>query len=332
MASSSTKSLLSIDEYESDFWRVWKLEKCFWRIVIERIPTSSSNFVKWDMLMKEIAILTELDLLGAMEVVDFRERRVFTERCIPPFCEALKNNTIITTLGVSWNAVTANGMTSICKVLQTHRSIICMNFVSEEFSRSFGRDLEAIIATNNTLKTLSVSIKAEEAKFVARALPHNVTLTELNVGSSYMGNEGLRILCDGLKGNYSITRIDLSWNDISDEGIEKLCSLLEINHSITSVDLQWNNITTLPLDFAFLSHIKTLNLYGNNMLFPPEHVTYVQSSCFEFFANFRYGPMKFHFLLGFHERVGNHTSIQSYLYRSSIFEPNLLGCIFEFLP
>jgi len=51
--------------------------------------------------------------------------------------------------------------------------------------------------------------------------------------------------------------------------------------------------------------------------------------CRKFVHNFRFGRLMVPFLLGFHKRVGNHSSIQSYLCCSSIFERALLRCVFE---
>jgi len=319
------------DEYKSECWDVYGGSDLV--IYVKCTPTKALDIAKWNVLMRKVASASSV-CLGADEV-GLDDKKSFNNRFFPPFCEALKNNTTITTLEFFSDVINHVGMKSICNVLQTHTTITYVRIWCEHFSHSIGRDLEEMIKVNNTLAWLSVHVSAEDVKCFARALPHNSTLTELDLAKCgrSMGNEGLRRLCDGLRGNHSITKIDLSNNGISNEGSKDLCSLLEVNHSITSVDLGYNDITSLPQDFAFLTHINSLSLYGNtNLLFPPQHVTNeYQIGLFEFFADFRYGRMKFHFLLGFHERVGNHTSIQSYLDHSSIFEPNLLSCIFEFL-
>jgi len=146
-------------------------------------------------------------------------------------------------------------------------------------------------------------------------------------------NKEMQFLSEGLLHNRSITRIDLSCCRIGDAGAKELCSVLEVNHSITHVDLSFNRIVFIPEDFAFLTHIKTLNLDGNyDLRFPPQKVVDDYAKLFDFFADFRCFRMKFHFLMGFHERVGKQSSIQSYLGGSTIFEPALLSCIFEMVP
>jgi len=321
---------------ESDCWRVRiDDEDNELEIYIKRTPTTTADFIQWKRLMKKVNSAHKLYVAShSYNVID--DRKSFNDRFIPLFCDALKNNTVITSLRVSSDVVNAIGMKSLCKVLQTHTTITYAAFyLYSNLSHSIGSDLEHLIIANKTLKTLEVSVTAEEAKFVGRALPHNTTLTTLNLEGSddhHMGNKGLRTLCEGLKRHHSITNINLADNDISDEGANDLCSLLEANHSIIHINLRCNDIVLLPEGFAFLTHIKTLDLSGNsNLRFPPPHLV-IYSNCgevFQFFADFRCGPMKFHFLLGFHERVGIHSSIQSYLYQSSIFEPALFRCVFE---
>jgi len=219
------------------------------------------------------------------------------------------------------------------------------------FSHSVGADLEKLIVVNTTIKTLAVNLTAEDVVCVARALSCNSTITKLQLSSMQnmprhrIGNKGLRILCEGLKRNNSVTTLYLDANDISDEGAKDLCSLLQVNHTINGVNLNNNNIVVLPEGFAFLTHVMRLALYDNdNIRFPPSRLFDEDDDLDEgdawnlyltqlrnFFAEFRYGRMRLQFLLGFHERVGNHSSIRYYFDGSTIFEPNLLGCIFEFL-
>jgi len=322
-------------EYESECWEVLVTEDTLKILLYRREPTiEAADFNKWKALMRKVATckVNKVRLIGSV----YRSKSTFNTQYVPLFCDAIKSNTVVTALEVWSSAIDVNGMKGICGVLQTHATItdVCLSRVSRD--SIVGADLEKLITVNSIIKTLKVDVTAEEVMFIARALPHNSTLTELAFWGRYshqMGNKGLRILCEGLKRNHSITSLDLGYNDISKDGTKYLCSLLAVNHSITSVNLCGNDIVALPNDFAFLSHINTLDLTCNsNIRFPPRHIAYSQTEVFEFFATFRYGRMKFHFLLGFQERVGRHSSIHSYFYGSTIFEPNLLGCIFEFLP
>jgi len=322
-------------DYETDCWNaVIEENGGYFIITLLRVPNETThNLLKWKALMKKVATVSKVSWQWDHRVSI--DKKSVCNLCIPLFCEAITRNTIITSLSIHSSALNNNAMKRLCEVLQTHTTITCAEFLYSDFSDSIGADLEKLIVLNNTLKTLAVNISAEEAIFVARALPRNSTLTFLNLVGSYhqMGNKGVRMLCEGLKGNNSITKIGLNFNGISDEGAKVLFSVLEVNHSINRIYLRSNSIEALPEGVAFLTHIKIIDIRDNYPIrFPPHHVTYDQTKLHEFFADYRYGPMKFHFLLGFHERVGNHSSIRSYLYGSSIFEPNLLKCIFCFLP
>jgi len=276
-----------------------------------------------------------LSLHDSVKVDDF-DLKSFNYECIPLFCKALKNTKVIKSLRV-FEVLNHIGMKSICQVLQTQSTITLVKFAYNQFKRSTGCDLEELITVNKSIHSLSVEVSNEDMKFIARAFPHNSTLTSLRIFStnyySPVNDKGLRILCEGLKYNQSITILELIINDVSDEGAKDLCSVLELNHSITHINLRENKIVNLPEGFAFLTHIKYLDLFGNhNLHFPPRDVVEKgQKALFKFFADFRYGPMRFNFLLRFDKRVGQHSSVQLYLNCSSIFEPALLCCIFEFI-
>jgi len=281
MSSSPTKKIISAevkDDYQSECWHVSFAgdenddTKCL-TISIRHSPTKASDFVKWKTLMRKVANAPIVVLFAYNHIV-VDDKKTFNHRCLPLFCEALNNNTIIAALTVYPEVLDEIGMTSICKVLQTHTTITYAGMMSEHFSHSIAHDLQQIVELNNTLTTLEVDVNAEDVIGLARALPHNSTLTELGLWGydRKLGNEGLRTLCDGLRGNHSIVHIDLRSNDISDEGATYLCSLTEVNHSITWVYLGGNLITSLPQNFAFLTHI-TLDLSDNTtMSFPPKHV------------------------------------------------------------
>jgi len=291
-------------EYESECWRVSLSNDSFEIEIFCNVPSEGKEFIKWKALMRELATCTvnKVCLFGSLPP----NRKNFNVRYVPLFCDAIKKNSVVTRLDVGAGVyIDDNGMRSICELLQTHATITRVWFIQDCHHSIIGAYLEKVLTVNNTIQTLQISVTAEEVIFVARALPHNSTLTKLDLWGlpgHKMGNKGLRILCEGLKRNRSITDINLGSSDISDEGTKDLCSVLAVNHSITSLDLRWNDIIALPSDFAFLTHIKTLNLTDNpNIRFPPPHILWNETRLFEFFTTFRYEGRKFHFLLGFQE-------------------------------
>jgi len=325
----------SADTYESECWdQVIDVVDNGVEIYLLVCPTLSEDLNRWKLLMKKVETARNVEL--ALEDDDDFDLKSFNDECIPLLCNALKNTKVIISLSVS-EVLNHIGMKSICQVLQTQSTITSVTFSFNEFCHSIGCDLEDLITVNKTIHNLQIVVSNEDMKFIARGLPHNSTLTTLEIRSanfdSPVDDKGLRILCEGLKRNQSITILKLVFNDFSDEGAKDLCYVLELNHSITHIDLRFNKIVNLPEGFAFLTHIKYLYLTDNrNLHFPPlDVVNNGQKALFKFFADYRYGPMRFNFLLGFDKRVGQHSSVQSFLNCSSIFEPALLGCIFEFI-
>jgi len=274
MASTHTNNAINLSHetkgtYESDCWLVNIYgDNTRFSICIRRYPTSAEHFAKWKVLMKTMANALSIGLCVAGGAKDCKS---FNDHYIPLLCNMLKNNNSIASLLV-WGVLNNIGMKSVCKALQTHSTLKTLLLKSHRFSESIGCDLEDLITLNKTLTILSVDITNEDMKFAAAALPHNSTLTSLGFDRSsyfafdYVDNKGLRILCEGLKRNRSITTLELDGNHISDEGAKDLCSLLEVNHTITNINLSENRIVKLPEGFAFLTHIKYLDLTGNSNL------------------------------------------------------------------
>jgi len=302
--------------------------------MIKDTITLSADFNKWQVLMKRSETKPKITLTGVVDT--FTDYKYFNKMYIPAFCNMLKNNKVIKTLslvGVLNNA----GTKYVCKVLQINNTITDVEFEWNEFSESIGSDLEHLILHNKCIKSLLVDHAGNEViGSIAKSLPHNSTLTQLSLPNfvattSRIDKDGMRLLSKGLLLNRSITSIDLSSQNIGDEGAKDLFSVLEVNHTITDVNLGDNCIYALPEAFSFLTHIRILDLRANHYIrFPPKRHA-ASDKVFEFFANFRRLRMRFHFLLGFHKRIGMNSSIRSYLNASSIYEPALLGVIFQML-
>jgi len=337
-----TETKVSAAAYESKSWTTIQYNNEHgWRITILRDATLSADVNKWRILMNRSEIEPAIELLGHSP--DFY---YFNAMYIPAFCNMLKNNKVIKRLTFS-KGLNNTGMKSVCKVLQTNNTITHMQFVGNAFNGSNGSDLEHLLLHNKCIKSLEVdNVRNEGADGIAKALPHNSTITKLTIWNTSdnpsIDKKGMRLLSKGLMYNHSVTSIQLYHQNICDEGAKDLCSVLEVNHTITHINLGNNGIVYLPETFAFLTHINKLDLdFNDNILFPPLHVVYDgnQNALFKFFADFRRFRMRFHFLLGFRKRLGINSSIQSYLYGinkfsssgSSIFEAALLSVIFEML-
>jgi len=251
MSSIHTKMVISdeveddLSEYKSDYWWIRVDDDCF-RIMMyftrkrvrrarsQRVPvatmpaTMTSEVNKWKALMRKVAACeyNAIHLVGESA----QDKKIFNDRYVPLFCDAIKSNTVVTTLEVWFDLLDDNGMRAVCEALQTQATITYVRFYCSypPAQSVIGADLEKLITVNATIQTLKVDVTAEEVIFVARALPHNSTLTKLDLMGMRrhrMGDKGLRILCEGLKRNYSITDINLRDNKIGDEGTKDLVSL-----------------------------------------------------------------------------------------------------------
>lgn len=286
----------------------------------------------------------------------------FNEVYTPVLCDMLKQTTHIKRLGVG-GFLNDVGLKNVCNIIQHHNTITEV-MIMELPCKKTGSDIGKLILHKKNLTSLHCTVGNEDIEYIANALPHTSSLTRLGLTNDLpdpdyihcdseedfdvnyklkLGyyNKAMRILSTGLLHNHSITKIDLGSNCIGDEGAKVLCSVCEVNHTITDIDFGENQIVRLPKDFAFLTHINKLNLRNNrSLIFPPKHVVEEFDEkhhqqfhkLLKFFAEFRCSRMKFHFLIGFNERVGKHSSIQSYLCGSTIFEPALISCVFEMLP
>jgi len=305
-----------------------------WNISIEETRTLSADFNKWQILMKQCATARQILLYTRWDVpLDYT---YFNKIYVPEFYTMLKNNKVIETLLLR-DVLNSAGMKCICKVLQSNNTITDLKFQWNEFGSSIGSDLEHLVLHNKCIKSLLVDHAGNEViGSIAKSLPHNSTLNELGLpnvrdNEFVMGKKVMRLLLKALLLNHSLTSIDLENQNIGDDGAKDLCSVLEVNHTITHINLNNNRISAFPEAFAFLTHIETLYLARNpDIRFPPKR-NVASNKVDVFFAKFRRLRMRFHFLLGFHKRIGMDSSIQSYLNASAIFEPALLGVIFQML-
>lgn len=260
-------------------------------------------------------------------------------RYIPAFCDMLSKNKVIACLNLDGNVF----LRCLCKVLRTCDTIRRLELKHNPFSDSAGVcHLEQLLLHNRFLKYLCITIGSEGLKYIARALPYNSTLIELSfTGSNTVDITGMRILSNGLLHNHSIKVIKFNETNINDQCAQELCSVFEVNHTVEVVDFCKTEIVRLPETYAFLSHIKSIDLAFNNQIrFPPLEVVRgaaehwglgpatSQDKLSTFFSDFRRFRVRFHFLLGLHTRVGINSSLQAYLNNSSIFEPALLSVIF----
>ena len=95
-----------------------------------------------------------------------------------------------------------------------------------------------------TVLKLEIDYLNEDAKTrLLDALPHNSTITSLDLSSLSIGDRGVAQLCDVLNDNFSITSINLKCNIISHVGATSLAAALERNSTLTALNLCANHFS-----------------------------------------------------------------------------------------
>lgn len=66
--------------------------------------------------------------------------------------------------------------------------------------------------------------------------------TDPRTSHHHAGNEGLRLICEGLAQNKSVTALDLPDNALGDQGMVYLVAAVKNNPSLTQLQLAYNSI------------------------------------------------------------------------------------------
>jgi hypothetical protein len=82
----------------------------------------------------------------------------------------------------------------------------------------------------------------QEAKIVAKALRHNLTVTEMNLFGNCLKAEGAKAISQALKFNTTLHTIILRCNFIGDEGARYIAQALRVNSSLMEINLKFNSI------------------------------------------------------------------------------------------
>lgn len=98
---------------------------------------------------------------------------------------------------------------------------------------------------NSHVKILTLtgqSINSAAAQELRKVFETNTTLTTANLGGTHLGNDGTKLLCEGLINNKTLKNLDLNTNEIDDEGAVHLAAMLRENEGLEEIDLTDNYI------------------------------------------------------------------------------------------
>jgi hypothetical protein len=127
--------------------------------------------------------------------------------------EALKTNSVLTTLDLRVNSIGSDGAKALAEALKTNSAL-------------------------TTLDLRANSIGDDGAKALAEALKTNSTLTTLDLWENSIGDDGAKALAEALKTNPALITLNLVNNSISDDGAKALAETLKTNSALTALDLR----------------------------------------------------------------------------------------------
>ncbi|KAH7054780.1 hypothetical protein BKA57DRAFT_434420 [Linnemannia elongata] len=187
--------------------------------------------------------------------------------------EAIKANSILTTLNLDHNSIGDNGAQALSEALKTNSTLTTLNLYSNKIGPNGAQALSEALKTNSTLTTLNLednSIGDNGAQALSEALKSNSTLTTLNLSWNSIGDNGAQALSEALKTNSTLTTLNLVSNSIGDNGAQALSEALKTNSTLTTLNLEDNSIgpngaQALSEALKTNSTLTTLNLVGNSI-------------------------------------------------------------------
>ncbi|MCP3140484.1 DUF924 family protein [Pyxidicoccus xibeiensis] len=199
---------------------------------------------------------------GAAAIAEFlRERKDSPLECwyiagnqigpegISHVCDALMQDSKVTSLWLKRNPLKAAGMRPLAGLLRHNRTLAVLDLVN---CGLLDEGLEVLLGAlmgqgaNKTLKHLYLGtngITAASAPRIARFLREDCALESLYLSCNRLGDEGVAQIAEGLAANRSLTRVSLASNRVGPQGAAALAEALTGHPSIALLDLGFTKAT-----------------------------------------------------------------------------------------
>ena len=121
----------------------------------------------------------------------------------------------------------------------------CMFHAQMRLSLEGCKKLADFVAGSNRVRALSLShnfIGDDGLLVLCQGLKLNSSVTSLELPNNNIGNRGVKDLCDAVKKNANLTQLQLSNNKISDEGAVSLAEFIKNSNSIKKLGLSHNSV------------------------------------------------------------------------------------------
>ncbi|XP_018646038.1 nalp (nacht, leucine rich repeat and pyrin domain containing)-related [Schistosoma mansoni] len=160
--------------------------------------------------------------------------------------EALRHNTTITWLDLSYNVLEVNSLSFLSKVLKENTFIQTLLLSECKLRKDGLMELYNDLIKNVTIKNLDLSgcdLGDSSCSMLAEILTMNRVLTYLNLARNQIGSDGAELLGDAISSNDTLFKIDLSWNSIANKGALDIAKGLKENIRISVCYLSWNGFS-----------------------------------------------------------------------------------------
>ncbi|KAF9900334.1 hypothetical protein BX616_002621, partial [Lobosporangium transversale] len=163
-----------------------------------------------------LVLLDALKTSSTLKTLGLRESLITGE-----LSEALKGNTVSTTLDVRCRSIGNEMALALSEALKINRTLTALDLGRNSIGNEGTLAISEALKVNATLAILGLSynsIGKEGALTLSEVLKVNTTLTTLDLERNSIRNEGALALSEALKTNTTLSNLNLSWNSIGDEG------------------------------------------------------------------------------------------------------------------
>jgi hypothetical protein len=170
-----------------------------------------------------------------------------TDKHMPLICEALRYNTTLKDLDLSYNQMTDAVTKDFERVFKFNKGLEKINLSQNKFTIKFVEQTLDELKANSTLRDIILyAIKLEErgAKLIADLLANNKTLRSVDINQTAIGDAGVTAICEAIKdSNSTLEELSIRKNGISDTGIENIAELSRKTKSLRFIDCGENKVT-----------------------------------------------------------------------------------------
>lgn len=164
-------------------------------------------------------------------------------------CDALANDTRVTSLWLKRNPLKAAGVVPIAALLRANRTLEVLDLVNcGLLDEGLATVLGALMGpgANKTLRHLYIGtngVTDASAPLIARFLAEDCALESLFLSCNRLGDEGVEVVARGLAANRTIQRVSLASNCVGPRGAAALAQALAEHPSLTLLDLGFTKAT-----------------------------------------------------------------------------------------